>query len=446
MTTAFLTKEIDNSPLIVFRIILGLLISLESFGAIATGWVRTNLVEPQFTFNFIGFDWLQPLVGPQMYAYFVVMGIVGICILLGYRYRMSMIAFTILWTGAYLLQKTSYNNHYYLLILIAGIMCFLPANRGYSLDVKRDPTIASNSMPAYVKWIFVAQLFIVYTYAAIAKIYGDWLDFTFIAYLLRSNADYPIIGEALQSPTVHKIVATYGILFDLLVIPALLWKRTRVIALIFSIVFHLFNSIVFQIGIFPYLSLGFIVFFFEPEKIRRLFLPKRVAFDGSQTNFKKLPSWFYPFWGMYFLIQLLLPLRHHVIKDDVLWTEEGHRLSWRMMLRSRAGSINFFVHDKETGMRAAVDLDEYLTTKQKRRVAAYPDFIWQFAQHLKKEYAKAGKDVAIYANSRLSINGRPAQPFIDSSVDLSLEEWDHFNHHDWILPSPLNRIARPVLE
>ncbi|WP_316930169.1 HTTM domain-containing protein [Leeuwenhoekiella sp. MAR_2009_132] len=36
-------------------------------------------------------------------------------------------------------------------------------------------------------------------------------------------------------------------------------------------------------------------------------------------------------------MQLELPLRHWIIKDDVLWTEEGHRLSWRMMLRSKGG-------------------------------------------------------------------------------------------------------------
>ena len=129
MSPRFLSERIDNSPLIVFRIILGLLISLECFGAIITGWVRTNLVEPSFTFNFIGFDWLQPLVGPQMYAYFIIMGALGLCIMLGYRYRFSIIAFSLMWTGAYLLQKTSYNNHYYLLILIAGIMWFLLDHR-----------------------------------------------------------------------------------------------------------------------------------------------------------------------------------------------------------------------------------------------------------------------------------------------------------------------------
>lgn len=446
MNGAFLTRAIDNSPLIVFRIILGLLISLECFGAIATGWVRTNLVEPAFTFNFIGFDWLQPLVGPQMYLYFVIMGLLGIGIMIGYRYRFCIIAFTLMWTIAYLLQKTAYNNHYYLLILIAFIMCFLPANCGNSIDVRHDPSVASNNMPAFVKWIFVAQLFLVYTYAAIAKIYGDWLDLRFIEYLLQTKADYPVIGTALQTPLMHKIVATYGILFDLLVIPALLWKRTRVLALVLSIVFHLFNSIVFQIGIFPYLSLGFMVFFFEPEQIRRIFLPKRKPFDGKRKGQFRLQPWFYAFWGLYFSIQLLLPLRHYAIGGEVLWTEEGHRLSWRMMLRSRTGNIQFVVVDKGTGTRTIADLTQYLTPKQQQRVAAYPDFIWQFAQRLQQEYAKLGQEVAVFAHSRISINGRPGAPFINSTVDLAGEKWDHFRHHEWILPSPLERMDQSPQE
>ena len=48
---------------------------------------------------------------------------------------------------------------------------------------------------------------------------------------------------------------------------------------------------------------------------------------------------------IHFVVQLALPLRHHFIQGDVLWTEEGHRLSWRMMLRTRQGSIQFFITD-----------------------------------------------------------------------------------------------------
>ena len=46
------------------------------------------------------------------------------------------------------------------------------------------------------------------------------------------------------------------------------------------------------------------------------------------------------FFVPFFFVQLVLPLRHHFIKGDVLFTEEGHRLSWRMMLRERVGRLN----------------------------------------------------------------------------------------------------------
>jgi uncharacterized membrane protein YphA (DoxX/SURF4 family) len=49
-----------------------------------------------------------------MYAYFVVMGIFGIMVMLGYKYRFAMLFYAIMWSGAYFMQKTSYNNHYYL--------------------------------------------------------------------------------------------------------------------------------------------------------------------------------------------------------------------------------------------------------------------------------------------------------------------------------------------
>nr|WP_234405794.1 HTTM domain-containing protein [Leeuwenhoekiella sp. MAR_2009_132] len=33
--------------------------------------------------------------------------------------------------------KSSYNNHYYLLMLLLGIMACLPANRYFSIDVNK---------------------------------------------------------------------------------------------------------------------------------------------------------------------------------------------------------------------------------------------------------------------------------------------------------------------
>ncbi|MEH6682371.1 MAG: HTTM domain-containing protein [Sediminicola sp.] len=435
MLDRFLFTRIDNSPLLIFRVFFGILISLECYGAIFTGWVRRTLVEPLFTFTFIGFEWLQPLQGNGMYFYFAIMGTLGVLIALGYRYRASMIAFTLMWTTVYLMQKTSYNNHYYLLILISFLMIFLPAHNDRSLDVRRKPFIKKDSMPSYIKWIIVLQLLIVYTYASIAKLYGDWLDFGVIQLLMRSKAGYPLVGELLQHPWAHAFIGISGIIFDLLVVPALLWRPTRKIAFFLSIFFHLFNGIIFQIGIFPFLSLAFSVFFFPPETIRRIFFPKRIPFTDTKVVVNPQKSALLLCLGIYFVIQLALPLRHHLFKDDVLWTEEGHRMSWRMMLRSRSGTVQFRIVDKDNGKSEFVRLDDYLTFKQKRKIASYPDFMWQFAQRLKKENAEMGRDIEVYVTSKVSINGKPARTFIDPKVDLAAAKWRHFAHNDWILPS-----------
>ncbi|WP_296380201.1 HTTM domain-containing protein [Winogradskyella sp.] len=430
-----LFKHIDNSGLIVFRIVFGLLCFLESFGAVFTGWIRRTLIEPEFTFSFIGFEWLQPLPGDWMYAYYIVMAIFGLFIMVGYKYRFSILMFALMWTATYLMQKSSYNNHYYLLMLLSFLMVLLPANKYASLDVKFNSSLKRISMPSWCKWVFVLQLFILYTYASIAKLYPDWLDTSVIALLLKSKASYPLIGELLQQKSVHYFIAYGGILFDGLIIPLLLFKQTRKFAFFASIFFHLFNSIVFQIGIFPYLSLAFSLFFFEPKTIRDLFLKKKEFYNAERIITPKYNTVLVSLFSIYFLIHIALPLRHHFFKDDVLWTEEGHRLSWRMMLRAKSGSVNYSVIDAETNNPIPIKLNDYLTKKQKRGASTKPDMIWQFAQHLKQDFAQKGKTVKVYVRAYVGINGKPSKQLIDPNVNIANEEWHHFKHHDWILPS-----------
>lgn len=435
MLNKFLFKQIDNSPLIIFRIIFGLLIALESFGAIFTGWVTRTLVEPKFTFNFIGLDFLQPLPGNGMYFYFAVMGVFAVMVMVGYKYKWSLGAFTIMWAGVYFMQKASYNNHYYLLILLCLLMLMLPANRYYSIDARQNLERKSISMPNWCSWLIILQVGIVYTYASIAKMYPDWLNLSVAETLMKSKANYPLIGEMLQQKWLHGFISYTGIFFDLLIVPLLLWKPTRKLMFIASLVFHIFNSIVFQIGIFPYMSLAFSLFFFDPRTIRNIFLKKKELYEGNEIiipNYKK-PLLYIGF--IYFIIQIGLPLRHWFFKDNVLWTEEGHRLSWRMMLRSKYGRISFKVVDKESGEEEVIKQKEHLSSKQQRIVSTKPDITWQFAQYLKKEYAKKGKNISVYArHSKVSVNSGKMTPFIDPTVDLANEKWYPFKHHSWILP------------
>ncbi|MCA0131069.1 HTTM domain-containing protein [Winogradskyella alexanderae] len=430
-----LFRHIDNSGLVVFRIFFGLLCFLESVGAVVTGWVKRTLVEPEFTFSFIGFEWLQPLPGNWMYIYYIVMGVFGLLIMVGYKYRFSMLMFAFMWTATYLMQKSAYNNHYYLLFILSFLMVLLPAHRYASIDVKLNPKIKSISMPAWCRWLFVIQLFILYTYASIAKLYPDWLDTSVVALLMKGKAGYPIIGEFLQQKGTHYFIAYGGILFDGLIIPLLLFKPTRRIAFFASIFFHLFNSIVFQIGIFPYLSLAFSLFFFRPETVKGIFLKKKPLYKDQEVIIPKNAKIISFAFIIYFVIHLALPLRHYYFEDDVLWTEEGHRLAWRMMLRAKSGSATYKVVDVNSKQTIPINLNDYLTKKQQHGAKTKPDFIWQFAQHLRKDFAKKGQSVKVYVRSYVSVNGRPSKPFINPKVDIANEPWHHFKHHVWILPS-----------
>lgn len=435
MMNRWLFTYIDNSALVVFRVFFGFLISAESFGAIFTGWVRRTLVAPQFTFNFIGLDFLQPLPGNGMYYYFAVMGILGILIMIGYKYTWSMIGYTILWAGVYFMQKASYNNHYYLLLLLCIMMSMLPAGNYFSVDVRLNSSLKKIAMPRWCLLLIIAQLWIVYTYASVAKFYPDWLDYTVPKNLMLSRANYPLIGKILQNHWAHVSIAYFGILFDLLIIPLLLWKRTRLAVFCLGIFFHLFNSIVFQIGIFPYLSLAFCVFFFSKERVHKLFMKNKEFYTAREINIPSYKKLLIAVFSIWIVIQIALPIRHWFIPGDVLWTEEGHRLSWRMMLRGRSGDTQFYVVDKNNpeAKRERIDKKEYLSKKQLRLTSTKPDAIWQFAQRLKKTYKAKGKDIAVYVDSKVSVNGKKRKVFIDPDIDMAEVCWNYFTTNPWII-------------
>lgn len=144
------------------------------------------------------------------------------------------------------------------------------------------------------------------------------------------------------------------------------------------------------------------------------------------------PKWATYALVLYLLVQVALPLRHWFIPGNVNWTEEGHKYSWRMMLRSKSGSGRYLVKDQKSGKQEWVYPREYLTNKQYRKVAAFPDMTWQFAQRLKAMYEEKGwEEVAVYAHFKVSLNGNPKHDLVDTEVDLTKVKWNFFGHANW---------------
>ncbi|MCB9046084.1 MAG: HTTM domain-containing protein [Chitinophagales bacterium] len=424
--------QVNNSPLIVFRILFGCIMFMEFAVALNSGWVTEVFVRAPFRFTFIGFEFLQALQGPGMYIYYVVACLVSAMVILGLFYRYSSVVLALMWTVIYFSQKGHYNNHYYLMVLICWLMVIVPAGRRASLDVMFGWVKGTNQCARWCLSIFIIQIAIVYTYASIAKWYPDWLHAMPMKIWFKKRASDPRLGFLFSSESFMYFIAYSGILFDLLIVPALLWKRTRVLAVIAMLIFHQFNKIVFGIGVFPYLAMSLNVFFFPGATFDNTVGIIKNSFSYPAFSLKK-QTWIT--WGLCLFIawQILTPLRHHLYKGDVVFTEEGHRMSWRMMLRSKRGSAIFMVRDKHSDSSWVIQPQDVVLKYQSRNVATRPDFIWQFAQYLEKEYANRGYDVTVKAKVLCSLNGRPQRLLVDSSVDLAAEPWLPFTHHKWIL-------------
>src|SRR5690606_21369908 len=131
----------------------------------------------------------------------------------------------------------------------------------------------------------------------------------------------------------------------------------------------------------------------------------------------------------------------------VLWHEQGMRLSWRVMVRAKGGSVSFLVRRPGEDQMIFVDPKAYLKPFQENEMSGQPDLILQMAHHIGREYrAPDGTLPEVYAQANISLNGRRAAPLIDPDVDL-MKVQDGLAPASWILPAPPEAPPhiRPVL-
>jgi hypothetical protein len=211
--------------------------------------------------------------------------------------------------------------------------------------------------------------------------------------------------------------------------------------------FHATNHLIFNIGIFPYLSMVLTSLFFEPDWPLRFvkWLSRhsgvirgwRERWVGHLAGIAPHPvSWHLRPAALVLLVALhvFLPLRNYLFATDVNWSEEGHRYSWRMMLRSKQGAGYYKLRDVETGKEEFVRPIDSLNHKQYRKMVTHPDMILQYAHYLHDVRARAGQEVEVYGEFRVRLNGRDMQPFTDPTVDLAATDWHYFTTKPWVLP------------
>lgn len=410
---------------------------------ISNGWIESQYLIPEFHFSYYGFSWIQPLGETGMYLLFGLMVVSAIGITLGLFYRIAAIIFFLSFTYVELIDVTNYLNHYYFVSLMGLILVFLPAHRDFSLDVWRKASKRITKIP--YGFILVVQLLLamVYFYAGIAKLHPDWL---FHAQPLRMwlplHSHLPLIGGLMDQLWVAFAFSWFGAIYDLTIPFFLFYRKTRLLAFAAVVVFHVTTWILFPIGMFPFIMILSTTIFFSGEfheKIRHKLLGRlfNVAEKNSKDNIVFQPIYLKALWcffGVFLLIQTLLPWRFMLYPGNLFWTEEGYRFSWRVMLMEKAGYAIFHVTDKNTGKQWEIYAHDYLSPMQEKQMSTQPDLLLQYAHFLKRKLEQEGFfDVEIRAEVYVTLNGRENRLLLDPTIDLT-QETDSFKPKKWILP------------
>ena len=432
----------DAASLAFFRVVFACIMLYSQVRFIVNGWVYSLYIKPVFFFKYYGFYWINPLPGYWIYLPWIGMIISLLFVLLGKYYRAAITTFFLLFSYTELLDISNYLNHYYLVTLLAFIMVFLPMNAAFSLDANKakSPITVRNWMIL----ILQLQVGLVYFCAGISKIKYDWLiNAEPLRIWLATCGNIPLIGKWLAMGITAYIFSWVGMLFDLTAPFLLLWRKTRKYEYAVIVVFHTMTLWLFYIGIFPLVMIGAATIFFSPSFHRSIlekhffFLNKRKTFSDEAAPVNTFRNATLALWSLYFLWQVCMPFRYLLYKGNVLWTEQGYRYAWNVMLMEKDGHAEFTVKDKTTGEEFVEFPRKYLTPLQVKMMSTQPDMILQYAHFLANQYQqKLHHPVAVYVYSYVSLNGRAGQMYIDPKADLSVEE-ESFLPKQWILPEKI---------
>ena len=279
------TEPVPAGSAAVFRIAFGLLGVAMVLRFVANGWISEVYVEPAHHFSYYGFGWVRAWPGWGMHAHFALLGLASLGVALGYRYRLSIAAFFLLFTYIELIDKTTYLNHYYFVSLMSLLMVFLPLHRSWSLDARRGPIAQRPStIPRGVLWMLRAQIGLVYVFAGIAKLNPDWLLHADpLRIWLYNTTDTPLIGFFVRETWMAYAMSWAGAFFDLTIVGWLLWRKSRPFAYVILVAFHVATGVLFpSIGMFPWIMIGATLLFFDPDWPARL--SRRTRGASAQTT------------------------------------------------------------------------------------------------------------------------------------------------------------------
>ncbi|MGI9646492.1 MAG: HTTM domain-containing protein [Ilumatobacteraceae bacterium] len=276
-----LAAPVDIASLVYFRIAFGAIMAWEMWRFVDHGWIDRYYTDKELYFSYWPFTFVEPLPEPWIHLVFFATMAAALLVVSGLFYRVAAPAMFVGLAYIFLLERARYLNHFYLIVLIAFLLCFLPLNRSSSVDAWRKPSLRSETVPAWCLWLIQFQIAVPYFFGGIAKLNGDWLRGEPLRDWLAARTDFPILGNHFTNEPVVWVMVYGALLLDLFVVAGLLYKKTRPWAFLAAVMFHLMNSRLFNIGVFPWTMIAATAIFFPASWPRDITRDLRTGGTGS---------------------------------------------------------------------------------------------------------------------------------------------------------------------
>ena len=427
----YLKEEVSGYSLAIFRVLFGCILFFQSIYWVFTGFIQENIIDPTFLFPFI--KGLGPLSNNFMiYGLNSILLISSFSILINRFYRTGLIVYLCSFTYLWLLCQGYFNNHYYLFSLICFLLIFSKSLFSNTEKVR---------IPRLHLFILQALIIIVYIIAGINKINPYWL--------LDLQPMTHILGEIGVNEKSFLIpFFTYiGLLFDLLIGPLLLLKRTRLFAIIVAILFHLINFFTFilangEIGFFPFVMITTLILFIDSNKLESYKLKPNARLLYRQPYVKKMSILLL----FFLIIQIILPFRHVFFKGYVDYNGIGQRFSWRLKNMYKEpktpGLIEFTVLTLNNDTVSSFNLynienaNIILTDRQRTNLIYYPNIIPVFAKKIENHFQglinNYDFDFIIKGRCEIEFMGRKSEFLFDPNIDLTKASNSTYKTNTWL--------------
>jgi hypothetical protein len=424
---------VSINPLIIFRVAFGSALFIWALGMLLSGEVYHQYIEPKFFFHYRYFQWVEPLPEILMYIIFISLTAFAVMIVLGYYFRVSVFAFTLLLFYIVLIDKSSYLSYYYFMLLLLTMLFFSPAHRMFSMDILRKPNLRVDYVPRWCILAFQAQIIAVFYFAGMAKLNSEWL-FGGSPVNIWLNELMKGCGWEIGVSAFYKIsifISWVLILYDFLIPQFLFDSKTSTKAYIVVVLVQLLGFILFPVGYFPFLIIFSSLIFLREKLISEMI--SRVSYflydifqfkaeifkarGGIMLNYrnKKL---FPVLISIFFAVQITFPVVLFLKWGSKKWATTAFQFSWQLFINHKEGDLQAWYYLDDSNTVQHVRLTDYLTEIQKKRMLTDPNLIIQFVEFLNKEHLKQGNQLHVAAS--LSKNG--AQPILLIDPEKSLDE------------------------